>query len=215
MTKTNRTRWIWFSLVAAGILCVPSSSIRGAAAAGAVQNAPAPDTRLDMITALQAPGPHPSLGDQANVFGRFVGTWDADYTMFDEQGKAIHSSGEVILGWVLDGHATQDLFIGYPTKPGGERHMGTTIRYFDPKSATWRVIFISPYFDYVVRLTGGQVGDRIVLHGPDTDGSEMRWSFNDIRPDSFVWRGEVSRDGGKTWRLQEEHHMKRRAGAQQ
>jgi hypothetical protein len=159
-------------------------------------------------------GPHPSLGDQANVFGRFVGTWDAEYTMFTEQGKATHSSGEVILGWILDGHATQDLFIGYPAKPGAERTIGTTIRYFDAKSATWRVVFIAPAYDYVVKLTGGQVGDRIVLRGQDTDGSEMRWSFNDIRPDSFVWRGEVSHDGGKTWWLQEEHHMKRRASTQ-
>ena len=55
-------------------------------------------------------------------------------------------------------------------------------------------------------------GDRIVLRGVDSDGSPIRWSFNDIKPDSFVWRGEKSRDGGKTWKLEEEHHMKRRAG---
>ena len=58
------------------------------------------------------------------------------------------------------------------------------------------------------------IGDK-KYGSQDTDGSEMRWSFNDIRPDSFVWRGEVSHDGGKTWWLQEEHHMKRRASAQQ
>jgi hypothetical protein len=40
----------------------------------------------------------------------------------------------------------------------------------------------------------------------------LRWSFNEIQTDSFIWRGEKSRDGGKTWRLREEHHMKRRNG---
>jgi hypothetical protein len=38
----------------------------------------------------------------------------------------------------------------------------------------------------------------------------LRWSFNDLKGDSFIWRGEKSRDGGKTWKLEEEHQMKRR-----
>ena len=211
MTNANHTRWIWVPLLAAGLLCGPSSSIKGAAAAGAAQNAPAPDPGLDMVRTLQATGPHPSLGTQANVFGRLVGTWDVEYSMFTEDGKVSHSQGEVIVGWVMDGHALQDLFIGYPTKPGGERHMGTTIRYFDPKSAAWRVIFTAPQFNYVRRLTGGPVGDaRIVLHGQDPDGTELRWSFNDIRPNTFVWRGEKSHDGGTTWWVEEEHHFRRR-----
>jgi hypothetical protein len=62
----------------------------------------------------------------------------------------------------------------------------------------------------LVELTGGQEGDRIVLYAQDPDGTRRRWSFNDIKDDSFTWRGEHSSDGGKTWRLMEEHHMKRR-----
>jgi len=58
-------------------------------------------------------------------------------------------------------------------------------------------------------LKGGAVGDRIVLEGVDRDGSPFRWSFNDIRRDSFVWRGEISSDGGKTWRLEQEMRLKR------
>jgi hypothetical protein len=165
-----------------------------------------------MVTALQAMGPHPSLGEKANVFGRFVGTWDVEYNMFTEDGKTTRSYGEVIAGWVMDGHAVQDLFIDYPKEKDKERQIGTTLRYFDPKSGTWRVIFVLPLFDYVRRLTGGPVGDdRIVLKGQDPDGTELRWSFNDIRHDTFVWRGEKSRDGGKTWWMEEEHHFKRRA----
>lgn len=176
-----------------------------------VRDAPATDPRLDMVTALQAMGPHPSLGDQAKVFGRFVGTWDAEYTELSKDGKATHSSGEVVFGWVMDGRAIQDLFIIYPSATHKEKFIGTTLRYFDPKSGTWRVIFIDPENDSVTRFTGGAAGDdRIVLHGQDTDGKETRWSFNDIRADSFVFRDEESRDGGKTWRLREEDHMKRR-----
>jgi hypothetical protein len=60
-------------------------------------------------------------------------------------------------------------------------------------------------------MKGGLVGDRIVLLGKDDEGNSLRWSFNEIKPDTFTWRGEISRDSGKTWFLQEEHHMRRRS----
>lgn len=173
----------------------------------------ATDSRRDMITALPAFAPHPSLGNQAQVFGRFVGTWDADYTNFTENGGATHYSGQVILGWIIDGWATQDIFSAYPTKPGTERSLGTTLRYYDTKSKQWCIVFIAPQFDSVFVMKGGAVGNRIVLLGKDDEGKSLRWSFNDIQPDSFTWRGEISRDSGKTWFLAEEHHMRRRSDA--
>jgi hypothetical protein len=51
--------------------------------AGAGRRAKDSLRRLDMVTALEAVGPHPSLGDQAKVFGRFVGTWDVKYMARD------------------------------------------------------------------------------------------------------------------------------------
>jgi hypothetical protein len=62
-------------------------------------------------------------------------------------------------------------------------------------------------------LSGGAVGDRIVLEGKTDEGVQMRWSFNDIRRDSFIWRGEKSRDDGTTWRLIDEYHLKRQSAA--
>jgi hypothetical protein len=52
-----------------------------------------------------------------------------------------------------------------------------------------------------------------VLDTQDFGGKDTRWSLNNIRSDSFVQREEVSSDGGKTWRLESEHHMKRRGAA--
>jgi len=177
------------------------------------QSAPTSDPRRDMIKALEAPGPHPSLGDQARVFDRIAGTWDCDYSFHLDNGTVRHSKGELLVGWILDGRAVQDLFITYPANGEKERRIGTTIRFFDTALKQWRIVFISPQFNYVVTVQGGLEGDRIVLRGTDsTDGAPIRWSFNDIKPDSFVWRGEKSRDGGKTWKMEEEHHMNRRSG---
>jgi len=42
-----------------------------------------------------------------------------------------------------------------------------------------------------------------------SDGAILRWSFNDIKADSFVWRGEISKDEGRTWQVQGENHVHR------
>jgi hypothetical protein len=205
------TRWFAaFSLVSV-LSWWADPSVSGVAATEKVGNAAESDARLDMVTALQATGPHPSLGAQANVFGRFVGIWDGEYTEFSKDGKATHSSGEWIFGWVMGGRAIQDLFIIHPSAAHQEGFIGTTLRYFDPKSGTWSVTFVDPENNSVATLTGGAIGDtRIELHEQNTDGKETRWSFDDIRPDSWIFRDEETRDGGKTWRLREEDRMRRR-----
>ena len=175
--------------------------------------AAAPDPRRDMVAELAAPGPHPSLGADARDFDRLVGTWDCDYSFLAEDGSVRHSKGELRFGWIIDGRALQDIWIGYPTRPNDERRIGTSVRFFDTKARIWRVVFVAPAFGIITIMEGGAEEDHIVLRGKDPDGSSLRWSFNDIRAGSFTWRGEVSRDGGKTWRIEEEHHMRRRTGA--
>ena len=198
-------------LLASGLLVWTSLGISDAAETGRIATMRAIDPRLDMVTALKALGPLSSLGDQAKVFGRFVGTWDGEYTEFSKDGKASRSSGEWIFGWVMDGRAMQDLFIIHPSAAHQDGFVGTTLRYFDPKSQSWSVTFVDPENGSVATLTGGAVQDgRIVLHSQNKDGKETRWSFDEIRPDSWVFRDEETSDGGKTWRLREEDHMKRR-----
>jgi hypothetical protein len=100
----------WFAglLLFSALVVWASLSIAGGAGMGKAGNATATDPRLDMVTALQAMGPHPSLGDQAKVFGRLVGTWDVEYTDFSKNGKVTHRSGEFLVGWVMEGRAIQD-----------------------------------------------------------------------------------------------------------
>lgn len=192
---------------------VAAGSILGLAVerAGSPRSRPPSDPRQEMVSVLAASRPHPSLGDQARVWDRFVGTWDCDFGFHLDDGSTRHSAGELEFGWIIDGRALQDVWISYPKDGAKERTIGTSIRFFDEKSTTWRVVFVSPAYGALLTVQGGVEGSRIVLRGTDDEGAALRWSFNDIQTDSFVWRGEKSRDGGKTWRLEEEHHMKRRA----
>jgi hypothetical protein len=212
MTKT--VMW-WFAVGLLSALCLSWASTGNSAfATGIAGEGLADDPRLDMVTALKALGPHPSLGDQAEDFARLVGTWNVEYNDFSKEGKVTHRSGEFIVGWVMDGRVVQDVWIVYPSGAGKDREVYTDLRYYDPKSRTWHAAFIDPEHASLARFKGSVVGnDRIVLNTQDFEGTDTRWSIHDIRPNSFVWREEESRDGAKTWRLLAQHHMTRRGPA--
>jgi hypothetical protein len=186
---------------------IASSSLAAFSAAGDV---PATDSPLDLTTALRATSPHPTLGDQGQVPGRLVGTWDVEYTTFAKDGTASQRTGEFIVEWVMDGRAIQDLWIVHPSGTRKEREVYTDLHWFDARSRTWRSAFVDPEHGSVAKFTGGPVGDdRYVLETPDLGSKQTRWSFYDIRRDSFAVRGEASNDDGKTWKLESEYKMKR------
>ena len=114
MISSHRTAFGFLSIVVAAIMFCLSSSNAGVA----TNSHETPDPRQAMINALSALGPHPSLGDEARVFDRFVGTWDCDYTFFLADGSTKHSVGEIRFGWILDGQAVQDIWITYPKEAG-------------------------------------------------------------------------------------------------
>ena len=121
--------------------------------------------------------------------------------------------GEWVFGWILDGRIMQDVLSGHPKEasPSPEnRRCGTSLRFYDPKAGQWNVCWFGTHNAFVVLVKGGAVGDRIVLQGVDSDGSQMRWSFNNIQAGSFLWRGETSNDRGQTWRVEQEMFLQRR-----
>ena len=211
---TSVRRWFPWStalIATSGLSVVLLAARPQKVASSTAASAESVDPRRDMITVLPASRPHPSLGDEAHAFDRLVGTWDCDYSFHAEDGTVTRASGELRFGWIIDGHALQDIWITYPKGPAEERLIGTSLRFFDAKTKVWRVVFVLPALGLLTTVEGRAEGDRIVLAGEASDGSRRRWSFNDIRSDSFVWRGERSSDGGKTWRLVEEHQMRRRS----
>ena len=171
-----------------------------------------PSPRTAMIDVLGSMNPSPELGEEARTFDRLVGAWDADFGFPRDDGTVRHRKGELFFGWVMDGHAVQDLWIGYPTDSQKERTIGTTIRFFDTAIKQWRIVYVGPQANYIVTTQGGREGDRIVLRGVDSDGLPIRWTFSELDSNSFHWQGEKSHDGGKSWKLEEDHHMTRRSG---
>jgi hypothetical protein len=50
----------------------------------------------------------------------------------------------------------------------------------------------------------------IVQLGTRADGTQTRWRFTEITPDSFHWLGEALQPDGTTWKLEGEFRAKRR-----
>src|ERR1051325_10720285 len=142
---------------------------------------PTADGRGDMVSVLTAQGPHRTLGRDADLFGRFVGTWDANYSFIAADGSVRRKRGEVLFGWILDGHALEDIFLTYPDSTGDERKMVAGIRWVNPKTGRWTLAFVAPTFGVVQKMEGGAEGDRIVLRGRDSTGTLLRWALHDTR----------------------------------
>jgi hypothetical protein len=157
---------------------------------------------MSLIEALIAE-PNPELA----LFGRFVGDWDMDIEFYNEDGETRYRGlGLWSFGWVLDGHAIQDVF-SYPTDSG--RGIGTTLRTYSRDRGEWQIIYLGAVSGVTAILHGGREGDNIVLRGIDEDGHN-RWTFSDICAESFTWTGEVSPDG-TTYRVNHRMTGTRRA----
>jgi hypothetical protein len=145
----------------------------------------------------------PADGAALDDFGRFVGAWRLDWRGLGPDGAWHRATGELHVGWVLDGRAVQDVWIvpgrGEPGAgvPPLAFH-GTTVRFPHPDGDRWLSTWMDPVNGRVRRFTGRAQGADVELLSDDED-PWLRWRFTDVRPDSFTWSAESSRDGGRTW----------------
>jgi hypothetical protein len=178
-------------------------------------------TSTRLLDALQADGPATDRIGKMDLYGWLVGSWDIDVTEFLEDGSQRRRPGEWHFGWVLEGRAIQDVWI---VPPRGARHpgdaaahgdyCGTTLRTYDPHIDAWQIQYTDPVIQAYLTMVGRRQGQDIVQDGTNVAGQAVRWSFSDIAPQSFRWRGEWSADGGNTWQLKIEF-IARRTGSTQ
>jgi hypothetical protein len=166
-------------------------------------------TASPFLEALCADGPAADRAGKMDLYGWLVGSWDLDVTQYREDGVERQRKGEWHFGWALEGRAIQDVWI---VPPRGElRHgdaaanvnaYGTTLRVYDVRIDAWQVQWTDPVTQNFLHMIGHKNGDDIVQLGTRPDGNLIRWSFSEITPNSFRWRGEISADKGVTWHLQ-------------
>ena len=159
------------------------------------------------INALCCDRPAADRADKMRLYGWLIGSWTFGATVHRDNGTKHQGQGEIHFGWVLEGRAIQDVWI----LPG--IFCGTTLRVYDPGIDAWHILWSDPLRQYFTRQIGHAQDNDIVQLGKNQIGETVRWSFTAIKPDSFRWIGEHSRDDGKTWQLQAEYLARRAAAA--
>lgn len=165
---------------------------------------PTPDTFGDSFSnVLHAPGPDPERKSKLALYAWLVGQWEIDIKTIAED-KTTHSGGgEIHAGWVLRGRAIQDVWMiprltdrrpGIAQLPGAGNWYGTSLRVYDPDLDAWRILWSDPATNFFSQQIGRAHGRDIVQEGRDPRGGQMRWTFTDIKPDSFHWMAEHSTD---------------------
>jgi hypothetical protein len=163
-----------------------------------------------LIAALHADGPAPEHAEALMLYGRFVGDWDTDIVTHTPDGARHQGHGEIHFGWILRGHAVQDVWMmprrrerraDAAVMPVAGNWYGTTIRVYDPALDAWRITWIDPATNACYQQIGRRRGEDVVQEGTTEKGALSRWRFTGITPDSFHWKGEASFDGGASWRL--------------
>ncbi|HEY7285290.1 MAG TPA: hypothetical protein VH497_07600 [Vicinamibacterales bacterium] len=173
--------------------------------------------RVDFHSVLAAPARSPEIPESADLYGWLCGSWDLEVIHY--RGLNVSSSGlraEVHAGFVLEGRAVQDVWI---MPPRAERTAamdmtmnmyGTTLRSWDPAIQAWRIAWNNPARGHREEQIGRRRGADIVQDGTRADGTKTRWTFTEITPDGFHWRGEAMYPDKQTWTLEGEFLAKRR-----
>jgi hypothetical protein len=164
----------------------------------------------DLMRTLHADSPAPDRAEALKLYGQFVGDWEADVVTYTPDGARHQGEGEIHFGWVLEGRAIQDVWMiprrkdrrpDSPPMPVAGNWYGTTIRVYDPARDAWRIYWIDPATNAYYQQVGRKQGPDIVQEGTTEAGALSRWSFTEIMPESFHWKGEASFDKGASWRL--------------
>jgi hypothetical protein len=164
----------------------------------------------NLAAVLAADGPAPVYAQKLNLYGQFVGDWEADVFTYPPDGSRHQGQGEIHFDWILEGRAIQDVWMiprladrgaAAPILPVAGNWYGTTIRAYDPTLDAWRIFWIDPATNSYRQQIGRSHGADIVQEGTTDSGALSRWSFTEITPQSFRWTAEASMDQGASWRL--------------
>ena len=168
------------------------------------------------LEVLSASGRSPEISPADDVYGWLIGAWDLDIVINDGSGHKHQSQGEAHFAWVLEGRAVQDVWINPRredrasyTGLAAANMYGTTLRVYDPSWKAWKVTWTNPVTGAKDELIGRWHGDDIVQEGTNAAGGTIRWSFLNIKSESFRWLGELQLADG-SWFVQADRQARRR-----
>jgi hypothetical protein len=163
-------------------------------------------------SSLISAAPHRDIPKEQRIFAPFIGDWDLIVKWYDEAGELTRrEEGEWHFSWILEGRGIQDVWIVPPRHERAGRsdlyEYGTSLRFFDSTLNGWQSTWIGPMHRLVRTFTARRSGDEVMLETTEGEAPRMRWSFAEIRTNSFIWRNELWT--GSAWRTQQTFDARR------
>jgi hypothetical protein len=146
---------------------------------------------------------NPSAPKDLGAFAFLIGKWQGTGTTRLPDGKVAEFSGVSWIGrYVLDGTAIADeLHAAYPD---GRPFLGISLRHYDASRKTWIVEHLNVSESFLRKQVNTGAGSvtvsgRNVTVSSESPGTSVREHYLVADQDNFVYRLDVSTDGGRTW----------------
>lgn len=144
--------------------------------------------------------PNPNAPPETAQLAPLVGTWEAVRFIRRRDGSW-SSPVKALWQWyyILDGHAIQDDWGLLDDSTGALQTIGTNLRIYNPTKKHWEMTWIDKSARSVLFFKATEVDGKVIMNGKNAKGQQVRNTFSDITPASFLWQQEWTMDGGNSW----------------
>jgi hypothetical protein len=146
---------------------------------------------------------NPGAPKELGVFSFLIGKWEGKGKTKLENGKFAEYDVTWIGRYILDGTAIADELHG--PAPDGSPYLGISLRQYDARRRTWVIEYLNVPNSFLrkqVNENSGsvRVSGRNVTVTSESPAVVVREHYLVENDHSFVYRLDVSNDGGKSWK---------------
>jgi hypothetical protein len=144
----------------------------------------------------------PKTPRELSVFSFLIGKFDGKGQVTLADGKFAEFPVTWIGRYILDGTAISDEMHSFT--PDGKPYLGITLRQYDTARKTWIIEYLNVSGSFVRKQVNAEAGavtvnGRNVTIASESPGVTIREHYLVPDDDTFIYRLDVSNDGGKTW----------------
>jgi hypothetical protein len=145
---------------------------------------------------------NPGAPKELEEFSFLVGKWQGEGKVKLDAGKVAEFQVSWISRYILDGTAIADEM--HSVGPDGRPFMGITLRQYDASRKTWIVEFLNVKHSFLRKQVNGGSGSvavdgRNVTVASQSPEMSIREHYLVADHDNWVYRMDVSTDGGRSW----------------
>jgi len=145
---------------------------------------------------------NPDSPQELSVFSFLIGKWEGKGKTKIENGKFAEYDVTWIGRYILEGTAIADELHG--PMPDGSPYLGISLRQYDADRKTWIIEYLNVTHSFLRKQVNKESGSvrvsgQNVTVTSESPGVVVREHYQVENDNAFVYRLNVSNDGGKSW----------------